>query len=117
MRVLTLAAVVCASCLAVGPTIEGQGTSSAESRYLYAWAGDDDRKDSDFLAVLDITPNAERYGRVIATVPVVDRPQRYIAVAMLIPLVPAALPWVFYGAISEAVARRWMRSSRELGGD
>jgi hypothetical protein len=52
----------------------------------------------------------------IATVPVVDRPQRYIAVAMVIPLVPAALPWLFYGAISESVARRWIeRSGPALG--
>jgi len=44
----------------------------------------------------------------IATVPVVDRPQRYIAVAMTIPLVPAAIPWLFYGRISDVVARRWI---------
>jgi len=44
----------------------------------------------------------------IATVPVIDRPQRYIAVAMLIPVLPAAVPWLFYGRISDAVARRWM---------
>jgi hypothetical protein len=48
----------------------------------------------------------------IATVPVVDRPQRYIAVAMVIPLIPAALPWLFYGAISESIARRWIAQSR-----
>jgi len=41
------------------------------------------------------------------TVPVVEHPQRYIAVAMLIPVLPATLPWLFYGRISDAVARRW----------
>ena len=40
------------------------------------------------------------------TVPVVEHPQRYIAVAMLIPVLPAALPWLFYGRVSDAVARR-----------
>jgi hypothetical protein len=49
----------------------------------------------------------------IATVPVVDRPQRYIAVAMLIPLVPAAIPWLFYGLISETIARRWSAESAD----
>jgi hypothetical protein len=41
------------------------------------------------------------------TVPVIEHPQRYIAVAMVIPLVPAAIPWLFYGRISDAVFRRW----------
>jgi hypothetical protein len=40
------------------------------SRYLFVWAGDWDRHDSDFLAVLDIRPAPGRYGRVVATVPV-----------------------------------------------
>lgn len=48
----------------------------------------------------------------ITTVPVVDRPQRYIAVAMTIPLIPAALPWLFYGMISDALARRWIARER-----
>lgn len=45
----------------------------------------------------------------VTTVPVVDRPQRFIAVAMLVPLVPAAIPWLFYGRLSDALARRWSR--------
>ncbi len=40
------------------------------------------------------------------TVPVVEHPQRYIAVAMMIPVLPAAIPWLFYGRISDALARR-----------
>ena len=43
------------------------------SRYLYVWAGDWDRQDSDFLAVLDIQPAPGRYGRVITTVPVGEK--------------------------------------------
>jgi len=46
-------------------------------------------------------------------VPFIEHPQAYIAVAMLIPLLPAALPWLFYNRISATVARRWME--RELG--
>ena len=42
----------------------------------------------------------------IVTVPYIEHPQRYIAVAMLIPLLPAAVPWLFYAKISDAFARR-----------
>ncbi len=42
------------------------------------------------------------------TVPVVEHPQRYIAVAMLIPVLPATVPWLFYGRISEALTQRWL---------
>jgi|SRR5688572_13534412 len=38
------------------------------SRYLYVWAGDADKKTSDFLAVIDVTPQRPTYGRVVASV-------------------------------------------------
>src|SRR5262249_40696973 len=41
--------------------------------YLLVWAGDADRKDSDFLAVVNANPSSRKYGRVIATVPVRSR--------------------------------------------
>ena len=41
-------------------------------------------------------------------VPFIEHPQVYIAEAMMIPLLPAAIPWLFYGRISDAVAHRWM---------
>jgi hypothetical protein len=41
-------------------------------------------------------------------VPYSARPFREIAMSMTIPLLPAALPWLFYGRISDVVARRWM---------
>jgi hypothetical protein len=37
-------------------------------RYLFVWAGDADRKGSDFIAVLDVTPHHPTYGRVVASV-------------------------------------------------
>jgi hypothetical protein len=40
-------------------------------------------------------------------VPYIEHPQAYIAVAMLIPLPVAALPWLFYNRLTETVARRW----------
>jgi hypothetical protein len=44
--------------------------AAAPARLLYAWAGDVDRADSDFLAVLDADPDSPGYGSVLATVPV-----------------------------------------------
>ena len=46
---------------------------AAESRpgaYIFAWAGDADEKDSDFLAVIDADPASATYGKVVATAPV-----------------------------------------------
>lgn len=38
--------------------------------YLYVWAGDPDESDSDFLAVIDASPDSDRFGEVLSTVPV-----------------------------------------------
>ena len=43
----------------------------------------------------------------VNTVPVTARPGRQIMVAMLVPMVPAALPWLIYIPLSNALARRW----------
>jgi hypothetical protein len=43
---------------------------TAPAGYLFAWAGDADRADSDFLAVLNADPGSAYYGRVITTLPV-----------------------------------------------
>lgn len=40
------------------------------AQYLYAWSGDEDEKDSDFLAVIDVDPASPTYGRVVATAPI-----------------------------------------------
>ncbi len=37
------------------------------SRYLYVWAWDLDKRDSDFLAVIDVDPESAEYGEVLAT--------------------------------------------------
>ena len=45
-------------------------TAAAAGRpahYLYAWAGDADEKDSDFLAVIDADPASANYGKVVST--------------------------------------------------
>ncbi len=62
-----------------GPaTAEAGGGEVAEraaepARYLYVWAGDFDRADSDFLAVLDADSESPGYGRVITTLSVDGR--------------------------------------------
>ena len=44
--------------------------SGTPSPYLFVWAGDDDKKDSDFLAVIDVRPGSLSYGEIVATLPV-----------------------------------------------
>ena len=40
------------------------------SRYLFVWAGDADKQQSDFLAVVDVDPRSPTYAEVLATAPV-----------------------------------------------
>ncbi len=40
------------------------------SPFLFVWAGAEDEGDSDFLAVIDASPASERYGEIVASVPV-----------------------------------------------
>ena len=39
--------------------------------------------------------------------PTITKPVPEIVVSMMLPLIPAALPWLFYPALSRAVARRY----------
>lgn len=43
--------------------------ATAATRYLFVWVGDAEKKASDFLAVLDVTPGSAKYGRILASVP------------------------------------------------
>jgi hypothetical protein len=43
------------------------------ARYLFAWAGDEDRQDSDFLAVVDLARSGDRYGTIVATTPIGEK--------------------------------------------
>ena len=45
----------------------------AQTPYLFVWAGDDDKKDPDFLAVIDTRPGSPNYGKVVATLPTGER--------------------------------------------
>jgi hypothetical protein len=43
--------------------------SAVKHRYLFVWVGDDDKRASDFLAVIDADPTSATYGKVLATKP------------------------------------------------
>ena len=47
--------------------------SPAPREYLYLWTGSADSTQPDFLAVLDVTEDSARYGRLVATLPVPAR--------------------------------------------
>lgn len=50
--------------------------------YLAVWAGDADRQNSDFLAVVDVDPSSATYGKVLRTYPVRSRGNEPHAVGM-----------------------------------
>lgn len=45
-------------------------TTEAQSRYLFVWVGDGDKKQSDFLAVVDVRKGSKTYGEILKTLPV-----------------------------------------------
>lgn len=54
-----------------GVTTPGQNNRpTTSSSFLFIWAGDADRKQSDFLAVIDVRPNSKRYGQIVTTLPI-----------------------------------------------
>jgi hypothetical protein len=53
-----------------GAANRGPQPQAASSRYLFVWAGDADRRESDFLAVIDVDPRSATYASVVATLPV-----------------------------------------------
>jgi hypothetical protein len=49
---------------------------------------------------------------VLTTVPYIERPVREFARAMTIPLLPAVIPWLFYGYLSNRLTRKWASQSQ-----
>ncbi|MCA1602524.1 MAG: selenium-binding family protein [Acidobacteria bacterium] len=64
---IILALILSALC---GPAEAQSPARSGKPQYMFVWAGAADSTQSDFLAVVDVTPRAPRYGDIIATVPV-----------------------------------------------
>ena len=50
-----------------------QGRLGTPAQYLYLWTASDDAAQPDFLAVLDVTEDGSRYGRLVTTLPVPGR--------------------------------------------
>jgi hypothetical protein len=53
-----------------GGTTPASSPAPASRSFLYAWAADSDKKESDLLAVIDADPRSSDYTRVVATLPV-----------------------------------------------
>jgi hypothetical protein len=68
-RALLTTAVMIAGCRA-GPPSPAGAPEVAGSRYLFVWAGDADKRESDFLAVVDVDRRSPTYGEVVTTLPV-----------------------------------------------
>lgn len=69
LRTFVVAALlVCAAVWRAGARTPEAAT--AGSPYLFVWAGDEARKASDFLAVIDVNPSSSSYGRIVNSVPV-----------------------------------------------
>jgi len=69
---LSLAAVVALACAGHAPRTVNH-SERPPARYLFAWAGDEDREDSDFLAVIDLARDGDRYGTLVATTPIGEK--------------------------------------------
>lgn len=69
---LALGAIAALACAKPHPTVVDY-SEHPPARYLFAWAGDDDREDSDFLAVIDLTRHGDRYGTIVATTPISEK--------------------------------------------
>ncbi len=69
---LALPLVVALSCARHVPA-SADHPQQQPSRYVFTWAGDEDRQDSDFLAVIDLARDGDRYGTIVATAPVDEK--------------------------------------------
>lgn len=71
-RALAALVVIAALCCASGLPAAGR-TEQPSARYLFSWSGDENREESDFLAVIDLKRDGDRYGTVVATAPVGEK--------------------------------------------
>ena len=70
---IVLALLVCAMSCATGNAAPVDAVDAPNARYLFAWTGDEDRAQDDFMAVVDLAPHGNRYGRIVATTPVGEK--------------------------------------------
>ena len=69
LPILVAGAAMIAACRTGAPA-PVTGRAVPESRYLFVWAGDSNKQESDFLAVIDVDRRSSSYAQVIATLPV-----------------------------------------------
>ena len=55
-------------CVTLIPMQSQDNQANAPGHYMFAWAGDFDKKGNDFLAVIDADPASASYGKLITTV-------------------------------------------------
>src|SRR5690606_3591438 len=73
MRPTFTLAVLLGALVGCGRTMPEQPAPSGEPEYLYLWTAAADSSSPDYLAVVDVTDRGERYGRIVATLPVPGR--------------------------------------------
>ena len=57
-------------CLWAGDSLKTAQARKTGSPYLLVWAGDEEHKQPDFMAVLDVNPTSKTYGQVVRRTPV-----------------------------------------------
>ena len=67
-KVLPLTAVLCLALLSLAADQKKEVPEG--SSYLFVWAGDADRKASDFLAVIDVNASSKTYGQIVSRTPI-----------------------------------------------
>ncbi len=65
----SIVSLFCVALMCGVATIYGQKVG-ASSPYLFVWVGDGDKKQSDFLAVIDVRKGSKTYGEILKTLPV-----------------------------------------------
>jgi hypothetical protein len=74
MRNTLLASLAIASLSCAKPAPQSSNPADPPpARYLFAWTGDEDRDDSDFLTVVDLARDGDRYGTIVATTPIGEK--------------------------------------------
>jgi hypothetical protein len=72
VTVIGLCLLALGACATYQPVPSGT-VRGTPARYLFAWTGDEDRADSDFLTVIDLARDGGRYGNIVATAPVGEK--------------------------------------------
>jgi len=77
------------SCTLIKPT---PPVAPAPSKYLAVWTGDEDGKDSDFLAIIDADPHSTKYGKVLRTATLPAIPGAHLLAVTRFGKTPSSFP-------------------------